>query len=392
MDNSKRTILHIDMDAFYASVEQRDNPCLKGKPVIIGADPKGGRGRGVVSTCSYEARKFGIHSAMPISRAYRRCPGGVYLRPDMKKYAAESMVVREILYEYTPVMEFISLDEAFLDITGSLNLFGGAQKIASDMQEKILKQRELGSSVGVAPTKMAAKIASDLKKPMGIVIVSPDNVREFLAPLSIKRVWGIGKKTFAVFSRMGIETIGDLAALDEKSVEASLGSHGLDLLNLARGSDIRRVEPDSKVKSISNEITFEEDVSDLSIIRTKLLELSEKVFFRMWTQKLEGVTVTLKIRFEDFSTRTRSVTETNPPGTAVELYERVIQNLGRCSLTGRKIRLIGVGVQNFRTGSRQMNLFQDENKRKERQEQLNQTLADIKDRFGGKTIRYGRGM
>ncbi len=390
MTERAQTILHIDMDAFYASVEQRDDPSLKGKPVIIGANPKQGKGRGVVSTCSYEARQFGIHSAMPISRAYRRCPGGVYLSPDMKKYAAESMAIREILYQFTPVMEFISLDEAFLDITGSLNLFGGAQRIASAVQQRILTERQLGSSVGVAPTKMAAKIASDLKKPMGIVIVEPETVRVFLAPLSIKRIWGIGKKTFAVLRRMGIETIGDLAELDERSVEASLGSHGLDLLNLARGSDSRIVETETQVKSISNEITFEEDVSDLSIVRAKLLELSEKVFFRMWTKKLEGLTVTLKIRFGDFTTRTRSLTESSPPGTAVELYERVIQNLERCFLTGRKIRLIGVGVQNFRTGSRQMELFQDDHKRVERQDQLNRALSSIKTKFGSKKIRYGK--
>ena len=389
MKDPERTILHIDMDAFYASVEQRDDPSLRDRPLVIGSDPEEGRGRGVVSTCSYEARKYGIHSAQPISRAYRRCPNAVFMRPDIRKYAYESRKIREILYRHTPCMEFISLDEAFLDITGSLGLFGGAERIARSMQSVILEERGLSASIGVAPNKMTAKIASDLKKPRGIVIVPHGEAAEFLHPLSIRRLWGIGEKTGRVLDTLGIRTIGELAACSRRTLTLELGSAGEHLQRLARGIDNRPVETVSHTKSIGNEITFSKDTADMDFIRSRLLRLSEKVFFRLWKHDLDAYTVVLKIRFADFSTHTRSRTLEAPPRSPLELYRIVLENLNRCAPGGRKIRLIGVSGKKLRERSEQLDLFEQNERKKEQRDSLNRAVFSIKDRFGDRKLGYG---
>ena len=221
----ERRIVHVDMDAFFAAIEQRDNPSLKGKPVIIGADPKGGRGRGVVSTCSYEARKFGVRSAMPISEAWRRCPRGIFLPPDFQKYEEASGKIREAFFEFTPDVEQVSIDEAFLDITRSAHLFGGPTETCRRIKARVRELTGLSCSVGLAPTKMAAKIASDLKKPDGLVEVREASLRAFLAPLDISRLWGLGPKTAALLRGRGVNTVGELAAAGPEQLRG-MGAQG----------------------------------------------------------------------------------------------------------------------------------------------------------------------
>ena len=238
----RRCIIHVDMDAFFASVEQRDDPALRGRPVVVGSDPKAGKGRGVVSTCSYEARKYGIHSAMPISIAYKKCPQAVFLPVDMEKYAEASAKIHEILYSFSPDIEPISIDEAFLDITGSYHLFGTPVETCRLIKEKIKKYTGLTASIGLAPTKMAAKIASDLDKPDGLVEVTEEKLLDFLRPLDVRKIWGLGPKCEAELQRLGIQTIGDLARMDPDHLTGTFGKVGLEFWRLANGIDERPVE------------------------------------------------------------------------------------------------------------------------------------------------------
>ncbi|MCK5492981.1 MAG: DNA polymerase IV, partial [Candidatus Omnitrophica bacterium] len=299
-------IAHVDIDAFFAAVEQRDNVEYQGKPVVIGADPKKGNGRGVVSTCSYEARDFGIHSAMPISFAYRKCPHAIFLPVDMVKYHNISQKFFKLLYEFTPVVEPVSIDEAFLDISGSYHIFGTVLKTCQDIKTRIKNELGLTVSVGVGPTKTSAKIASDLNKPDGLVEVIKDKLLEFLWPLNIKKLWGVGVKGKVVLNNIGIKTIGDLARLNQEEVMRILGKNGLDLWFLANGIDERIVEKIEKVKSISHEHTFQKDVNNKEVIENFLINLSEKVSSRLRENELKAKVITLKVRLDDFSTYTRS--------------------------------------------------------------------------------------
>ena len=269
--NKRRFIVHVDMDAFFASIEQRDRPSLRGKPVVVGSDPKGGKGRGVVSTCSYEARKYGIHSAMPISIAFRKCPQAVFLPVDMDKYAEASDQIYEILYSFSPDIEPISIDEAFLDITGSYHLFGTPLDTGSLIKAKVRKLTGLTASVGIAPTKMAAKIASDIDKPDGLVEVTKESLVDFLRPLEVRKIWGLGKKCEDELARIGIRTIGDIAARDPDELENILGKVGLEFWRLAHGIDERTVESAGEAKSISNEITFDIDTFPIFIFSLAVL-------------------------------------------------------------------------------------------------------------------------
>jgi DNA polymerase-4 len=342
-----RTILHIDMDAFYAAVEQRDQPALRGKPVIVGADPKGGRGRGVVATASYEARRFGVGSAMPISEAWRRCPHGVYVRPDMEKYAHVSAEVMEVLRRFTDCVEPISIDEAFLDATGSRRMFGTGEDIARALKAALLEKTGLTASVGVAASKLVAKIASDLRKPDGLVVVPPGTEAAFLAPLPIRRLWGVGPKTEEDLARLGVRTIGELAALDPRRLERRMGTHGHDLLALARGDDGRDVvgEPGGP-KSLGQEHTFDSDTADRTRLRRTLLELCDSVARRLRQHALRARTVTLKYRDEDFRTVTRARTRPEATDSGEALFEAAWVLFG--GVHGeRRVRLLGVYCSNF---------------------------------------------
>ena len=301
-----RVILHIDMDAFYSSVEQRENPSLKGKPVIIGADPKEGRGRGVVVACSYEARKYGVHSAQPISQAYRLCPDGIYLRPNFELYETVSEEAMSILRQFSEKLEQISIDEACLDITEKVSNFDEAASLASKIKQTIKEKMQLTCSIGVAPNKSVAKIASDFKKPDGLTVVPPERIREFLAPLPVNKISGIGKKSHELLKEMGINTIGDLAATHPSRVTEVFGKYGARLWQIANGIDDEEVVTSYSMKSISSETTFEEDTSDTKQVMEAFTSLINDVHTRTLSQNMLFRTVGIKVRFEDFSTFTRA--------------------------------------------------------------------------------------
>jgi nucleotidyltransferase/DNA polymerase involved in DNA repair len=386
-----RTILHIDMDAFYAAVEQRNHPEYQGRPLIVGSDPKGGTGRGIVSTCSYEARRFGVHSAQPISRAWRLCPHGVYVLPDMAEYARVSGMVMRILADYTDALEQISIDEAFLDVTGCLRLSGTGRDIAEKIKSRISGELRLTASVGVAPNKFLAKIASELEKPDGLVVVEPGAEKEFLAPLPIRCLWGVGPKTGEILKKMGLRQIGQIAAVPPRDLEMLLGDTGARLSRLSQGIDDRPVEPAEGRKSIGHEITFEEDTSDFDKIHAALLELTEKTARRMRLEKVRGGTVSVKFRREDFSTFTRQ----KKLGETVDTVEKIfpvalelIKGLFNEGAKGERVRLIGVYASGLQPDSApvhsaQLDLF-EKTPRKERK--LAEAVDDISRRFGGRAI------
>jgi DNA polymerase IV len=377
-----RTILHVDMDAFFAAVEQRDRPELRGKPVIVGADPRGGRGRGVVSTASYEARRFGVGSAMPISEAWRRCPQGIYVHPDMERYARESERIMEIFHRFTDLVEPISVDEAFLDVTGSARAMGTGEEIGRKLKAAIRKETELTASVGVAASKLVAKIASDIRKPDGLVVVPAGTERAFLAPLPIRRLWGVGPKMEETLARLGVVTIGDLAALDPGRLERRLGTHGHDLQKLARGEDDRDVVAEGAgAKSLGQEHTYGQDTADRERLRATLLQIADGVAGRLRAHGLRARTVTLKYRDEDFHTTThaRTLADATDSGNALfavawELFAEVHR--------GRKVRLLGIYASHFGEGKPQLALF-DAPKTPSRADRVRDEVAK---RFGDEAL------
>ena len=382
-----KVILHIDMDAFFAAVEQRDRPSLAGKPVVVGADPKGGKGRGVVSTCSYEARVFGVHSAMPISKAYQLCPHAVFLPPDFRKYKHASQQIFEILERFTPDIEPISIDEAFLDITGTFHLHGSPSALALRMKEDIRREVNLAASVGIAPVKMVAKIASDAGKPDGLLEVKPDGVQSFLAPLPIERLWGVGKKLKDIINRLGIYTIGDFLKITRVNAFEQLGESGLHLIDLASGIDPREVCTHGAAKSVSHEHTFDVDESDPQKVIKVLFILSQKVSRRLRKEDLKGRTISVKVRLQNFKTFTRAKTldaRTNfvdtIDGHARQLFTDFFKK-------GMKIRLIGVRLSGFEDPYVSDGLFTDPCDTKK--EKVHRAVDVLKDRFGEGMIHWG---
>lgn len=386
MADKTRYIAHIDMDAFFTSVEQRDNPEIKGKPVIVGSDPKGGKGRGVVAACSYEARTFGIHSAMPISIAYRKCPQAIFLPGDMRKYAEESHKILDILERFTPDVEPISIDEAFLDITGSYHHFGTPLETCRKIKSAIKKETGLTASLGLAPNKMTAKIASDIGKPDGFVAVTQDKLLQFLHPLPVGKLWGIGEKTVKILKDMGINTIGDLAERTPEELIRVFGKNGKHAWDLANGIDPRDVSIDDTIRSVSNEHTFEQNTADEQEIRNVLMRLSEKVSRRLRQAALQGRTITLKIRFADFKTHTCAVTISMPTNFTDIIYKNIVNKLLDFDLDEKPVRLVGVGVSNFSDPSWKNDLFIDEAKTVKK-ENLYKTLDKIIDKFGEGKLR-----
>ncbi len=342
-----KIIVHVDMDAFFAAVEQLDNPSLRGKPVVVGADPKQGKGRGVVSAASYEARKFGIHSALPISIAYKRCPQAVFVKPRMKRYLEISHIVMDIFTEFSPVIEPLSIDEAFLDCTGTERLFGPSNLLGKAIKERILERTGLTASVGIASNKSIAKIASDLQKPDGLTICPHGEEKIFLSPLPISKLWGAGKKTVEYLHSLGIKTIGQLAALPIETLEKKLGTHGIHLWLLANGIDTREVAPDWEIKSISEEITFEIDTEDIALLEKTILDLSDQVARRTRNEHKCGKTITLKIRLEGFETHTRSKTLQNPVNDMFSIRDVALTLFQNFYRKNKKVRLIGVRISNL---------------------------------------------
>ena len=379
-------ILHIDMDAFYASVEERDDPSLVGKPVIVGGTAEG---RGVVAAANYEARKFGVHSAMAAARAMRLCPHAVVLKPRIDYYATVSRQIREIFEQFTPLVEPLSLDEAFLDVTGSEAIFGNSAEIGQAIKQCIRSELRLVASVGVAPSKFVAKIASDVKKPDGFVIVEAGEVQAFLDPLPVGRLWGVGKVTGQVFERLAIRTIGQLRQMPIDTLNAMFGSSGEHYWRLAHGIDERRVVPDREAKSISNETTFAEDISDMEILRMWLVELVEQVGRRLRRHDIKGRTVELKVRFADFKTISRSLTLTEPTNTTQELLDTGVELLTkRLPAQHLSVRLLGFGVNNLDdSGTSQQQLFDEPDR--DRHRELDRVADQITAKFGKLAIRRG---
>jgi len=344
------------MDAFYAAIEQRDRPELRGKPVIVGADPKAGRGRGVVSTASYEARRFGVFSAMPISKAYRLCPKGVYLRVDMEKYLDVSRQVMDVMRRFTNLVEPLSIDEAFLDVTQSRRAFGTGEEIGRRLKAEIRAATQLTASVGVAAVKLVAKIASEMRKPDGLVVVAPGTEATFLAPLPVRRLWGVGPKLEEQLARLGVQTIGQLAALPEATLERRLGTHGHDLQRLARGIDDRSVASDAgEAKSLGQEHTYGEDTADRATLRQTLMQLADAVGARLRSHGLKGRTITLKYRDETFRTLTRAESLATPTDSGDVLFSVTWRLFGAVHGT-RRVRLLGIYASGF--DAAQLGLFE----------------------------------
>ncbi|MFX1417932.1 MAG: DNA polymerase IV [Promethearchaeota archaeon] len=355
-----RIILHCDLDCFFAAVEIRDNPQYKDKPVIIGADPKEGKGRGVIATCNYEARKFGLHSAMPISQAYRRCPHGIYLKPNGKKYLEASNDVMKILESYSNEFQKVGMDEAYLELTQKAKDYEEAERIAKKIQREILDKVGITISIGLAPTKSLAKIASDENKPNGVTVVKPDGVPNFLKDMDITRIPGIGKKTKIYFYKNGIKKIGDIISTPLPDMMALFGKHGRWIWKVANGLDNRKVkEFHEDRKSISAERTFYNDTDNFNEILSKFEDINKKIHESILKHHITYKTITLKIRFEGFQTFTRS--KTLPFHIQDEKYvlNIILLLFKEFSNVEKKVRLVGIKLSNLEKNykARQTNLL-----------------------------------
>jgi DNA polymerase-4 len=371
-----RAILHVDMDAFYASVEQRDDPRLRGKPVAVG----GASRRGVVCAASYEARPFGVRSAMPMARALRLCPQLLVVPPDFHKYSAVSDQVFEVFHSFTPEVEGLSLDEAFLDVTRSQALLGSPREQARRIKDLIRERTRLTASVGIAEVKFAAKIASELCKPDGLLEVPAGQVREFLAPLPASRLWGVGPRTDEQLQRMGLRKIGEVARADRAYLEAQLGSNGPWLHDLANGIDPRGVEPDVEAKSVGAEETFEDDLSGEELLPF-IHEQALRVGARLRRAGLKARSVHLKVKFADFRVVTRQETLGMPTDDSAEIFQVAVRLLGK--VEPHPIRLTGVHAGDLGEAQSQLGLFDAGRKKRER---LNRSLDAIAEKYGSAAV------
>jgi DNA polymerase IV (DinB-like DNA polymerase) len=356
MSEKKRIIFHVDMDHFFTAVEEREHLEYKGKPVVVGADPKEGKGRGVVSTCNYEARKFGIRSGMPISKAWKLCPEAVYLPVNYELYTKVSNEIMEILRKNADKFEQWGIDEAFLDVTSKVKDFFEAETLARQIKREIYEKEKLTCSIGIGPNKLIAKIASDFQKPDGLTTVKEDETEKFLAPLPVRRLLWVGRKTEQKLRAMGIATIGDLARYDPAVLAETFGVMGMQIYLMAHGIDRSEVEERGEIKSISRDVTFEEDTSNFEFILNALDRLSEEVHDDVLRQNLYFKTVTVKVRYENFETHTHSKTL---PLITNRLQD--IKKVGRELLhvylrPDRKIRLIGVRLSSFVSAKKQKTL------------------------------------
>lgn len=379
----RATILHVDLDAFFAAVEQRDRPELRGKPVIVGGG--GPNDRGVVSAASYEARAFGVHSAMPLRTAGALCPGGVFLPVDGRKYTAVSREVMAILRRFTPRVEQVSIDEAFLDVYGSEALFGDPPEIAAAIRAAIRTELGLTASVGVATSKLVAKVASDLRKPDGLVVVAAGEEAAFLAQLPIGRLWGVGEKTRQVLGEFGVGTIGDLARLPEDVLRRRLGAHGPELSARARGIDASPVEGGQEAKSVSHEHTFDVDTNEWEVIERTLLALSEGVAGRLRAGGVRASTIAVKVRDSDFATRTRQRTLAEPTDLTDPIWRTAVE-LARPEVRGIHVRLLGVAARGL-AAREQLSLFESADVRRRR---TVEAVDALRHRYGSRAVTRAR--
>lgn len=386
-ETAQRAIIHVDMDAFYASVECLDDPSLDGLPVIVG-----GLGpRGVVATASYEAREFGVHSALPMSRAKRLCPRGRFIRPRMGRYREKSAEVFAIFRDFTPHVEGLSLDEAFLDVSGSTRLFGSSEKIAGDIKARIKQETGLTASVGIAHNKFLAKLASDADKPDGLVVVTPGRVHAFLDPMPISRLWGIGKQTAPKLRAQGILTIGQLRRADISVVQTVLGNRAGHFMRLAAGDDDREVTSSRPDKSISHEVTFDQDLSSRTELLAELQRQAEAVSRRLRAQGLMASTVVVKIRDPAFHTVTRSRSMRACSSSTRTLYRmaRALFEKWREQHHNTPVRLLGMGVTGLQESGEQGHgagdgLYQP------MQQEIDRVFDEINQRYGDSKITHGQ--
>jgi DNA polymerase-4 len=377
-----RTILHADLDAFYASVEVLDNPSLRGRPVIVGGDPNA---RGVVSAASYEARAFGVHSAMPLRTAHRLCPNGVFLPGRFDRYRELSRQVMRIFASYTPLVEPVSLDEAFMDVTASRATLGDGETIGRNLKQRVLDEAGLVVSVGVASNKLCAKVASDLRKPDALVIVPPGGEAAFLAPLPVSRLWGVGPQSRQTLADYGVTTIGQLAALPEGTLRRRFGIHGAALRLRAQGVDPSRVVTGQAPKSVGHELTFDHDVTDPARLEATLLDLAESVASRLRHHELAAGAVQLKLRYEGFDTITRQAPLGHQVRDSERLYEMGVTLLRKAVSGDRAVRLIGLTAINL-SEVQQLTLFDAP----DRTDRIAQSIDAVRERFGDKAITRAR--
>jgi len=381
-----KAIIHLDMDAFYAAVEVLDNPSLRGKPVIVGGSQK----RGVVSSASYEAREFGVHSAQPVATAMRLCPKGIFVPVRMSRYKEVSEQVFEIFYHYTPLVEPLSIDEAFLDVTGSVGLFGPPEEIAKMIKRAVVEEIGITVSAGVAPSKFVAKIASDLQKPDGLTVVPEEEVKAFLGSLPIDKLWGVGKVTQEALALLSVRTVGDLSRLPLEVLERKFGKHGTHLHLLSQGIDDREVEVSEEVKSIGHEETFADDLLDIEAVRRELLSLATRVSRRLRRHGIAGKTVTLKVKYNDFVQVTRSETLPEATEDGGEIFRRCCGLLEKTEVGKRPVRLLGISVSQLCAPGeeKQLSLFQARFTAPKRKK-LNLALDEISEKYGKDRILPG---
>jgi DNA polymerase-4 len=379
--DTSRTIIHMDLDAFYCAVEVLLDPSLVDVAFIVGGRSE----RGVVASASYAARQFGIRSAMPTAEALRRCPHLKIVSNRRGVYSKYSQQVMEILHDVTPLVEQISIDEAFLDISDSVHGMGDAELLARELQQRIQDEIGLSASLGVASNKLVAKIASDLEKPHGLVVVPPGEETAFLAPLPVRELWGIGPVTAERLAQMGITTIGQLASSSEAMLKLEFGSHGPSMWRHAHGIDNRSVTTDREAKSISHEVTFTTDATDEEALARELLRQSESIGRRLRKAELHASTIKLKLRWSDFTTFTRQTTLPAPTNLDQDIYQTALGLLHKHWPKGKPVRLVGVGASNFGEPVIQLGLF-DQVEIDDRQERLTKAVDDLRQRFGNDAV------
>jgi DNA polymerase-4 len=382
---ASRTIMHVDLDAFFVSVEQVLNPELQGKPVVVGGRPER---RGVVAAASYEARAFGLHSGMPLATAVRLCPQAIFIEGSFPRYRDASKKFMAILADFSPFLEPMGLDEAYLDVTGFESLHGSIHRMARSIKQRVRKELGLAASIGIASCKVIAKVASDLSKPDGLLEVPPGEERAFLAPLPIEKLPGIGKKTEQKLKGLGIKTLGQLSQMPPETLKSHFGAFGETLHRSASGIDNSQVSPPTEARSISRETTFDKDIDERSTLEATLRYLAERVGSNLRQQEKLAKTITLKLRYADFTTITRSHTLPQATDTDHAIYDTGATLLRRAVATERQpVRLIGIGVSNLIEPGRQLAMLDTCD---QRQEQLNRTIDRIRDRYGFAAIQTGR--
>jgi len=387
IDNHRLSIIHLDLDAFFASVEQRDNPAYRGKPLIVGGVSGGGENsnRGVVCAASYEARKYGVHAGMPIWEARQKCHKGIFIPSQMNKYLETSKKFFQICSTYTPLIEALSIDELFLDVSGCESLFGSIECIGRKIKERVWQELRIKVSVGIAENKFLAKIATNLGKPDGFYLIPSKDIQKILYPLPVSALWGIGRKTEDLLKKSGIYQVKQLAKMPDSILENLLGKNGKKIKLLAQGIDESPVTPPSTAKSIGKETTFSTNITEKTVLAKELLKISQLVGYTVRKKGYKGRTITLKIRFQDFTTLNKSITLKNPTNIDDLIFKTVVNLSGKIKIKRGGVRLLGVKLSSLTSNNRlkQLDLLEDKD---DKLEQLTQSLDKIREKYGTKAV------